>query len=279
MSDGFIVKPLRCGHCGNELPVMGQFVTFQCPTCFRYWILTLNGLEPVTVFEAVPPQEAEKGMIPLPFWVTEIDCDRLRGSTNSVMELFMEKAQAIMTMKLDNDDFQEDLLADPDLDRGLLKAQMLKETSSVEKIPTSSEINYVIRRIEQADPYHVYVPAFLSRNTYAYLKVGRLLTKCQPRCHIEKSTGLRRTVLCALQADEALELVDFVFFATLPESIRNYGNLLERIHLHHSGRPRLVEFPFERNGAYLKSLVGEFTISCKLVDHIENQQTTYNTTT
>ena len=59
MKDAFTVRPLRCDHCGSELPVMGQFVTFQCQNCFKYWILSPDGLKPIQVYRALPKGDPE----------------------------------------------------------------------------------------------------------------------------------------------------------------------------------------------------------------------------
>lgn len=228
MNDAFTVRPLRCEHCGSELPVMGQFVTFQCPSCLLYWILSPEGLKPVQAYQAEPKREPEGETVYLPFWVIEVDRSDLRNRVTNAISDLHETAKTIAG--------------------------------------TSAEVNYLLRRIESAERYFVYVPSFRSVNTYAYLKVGRLMTKRQPAYRVVKSSGVSRSILCALQADEAVSLMDFVFFATLPGSIQQSGDFIERIHLAPMGNPYLIEFPFERTGSFLTSLVADFQISSRLIE-------------
>ena len=268
MSDGFIVKPLKCGHCGHELPVMGQFVTFRCGTCLKYWVLSADGLKPVTVYRALLPEEAGVDTVYLPFWIIEMDKAAFRRRTEEVMSGLKETAQTILqtTVQAEDDAFEIDRLEQPDLDIGLIKARFVSEAGRTNRLLTSSESSYLSRRIEGDGPYYIFVPSFLSYNTYAYLKVGKLLTRTQPAFRTEKSAGLGKPVLCALQADEAIALIDFIFFATLPDSIQSNGDFLKAIRLDPVGAPYLVEFPFEHRGASLASLIGDFTISSRLVE-------------
>jgi hypothetical protein len=268
MSDGFIVKPLKCGHCGHELPVMGQFVTFKCSTCLKYWVLSTDGLKPINVYRALLPEDAEAEPVYLPFWLIEMDKTAFRNRIEEVTSGLKATAQTILqtTVQAEEDAFEIDRLEQPDLDIGLIKARFVSEAGRTNRLLTSSESSYLERRVEGNEPYYIFVPSFLSYNTYAYLKVGKLLTRAQPAFRTEKSAGLGKPVLCALQADEALALIDFIFFATLPDSIQSNGDFLKSISLEAVGAPYLVEFPFEHRGASLMSLIGNFTISSRLVE-------------
>jgi hypothetical protein len=229
MAEALIIRPLRCGHCGGELPVMGQLVTFQCPACLRYWVISHDALAPITVHRAVSESPGESAsnasaLIYLPFWVADVDGAGLRR----------------------------------EIDSGAGTA------------PPTSEIKYLFERLESLGVLRVYIPAFRSLNTYAYLKVGRLLTRIQPSFALERSEGTGHAILCALRAEEAVALMDFIFFATLPGSIQSNGAFLEKIHLRPARPPRLVEFPFRERGASLVSIIGGFWISGKLVEGIES---------
>lgn len=268
MSDGFIVKPLKCNLCGHQLPVMGQFVTFQCATCFSYWVLTQNGLAPITVYRAMDNTEIEEEPMYLPFWVIAVNSTSYRKQMETITSELQKISQTILNTNLQLEEDQLERLAvnNPDLDKGLVKTAIVCEASATKKVPTSSEMNYMLNRIRGTAMYIIYVPAFQSQNTFAYLKVGRLFTKRQPPYKIEKSAGLGHSILCALQAEEAVALMDFIFYATLPDSIQQNGDFLKTIHLEPDSSPRLIEFPFIRRGAGLFSLIGGFTISSRLVD-------------
>jgi hypothetical protein len=269
MNDAFIVKPLKCNHCGAELPVMGQLVTFQCLSCFRLWVLSPEGLKPVTLYRAIPTKEHEEEPFYLPFWMIEADSNKLRDQIVKVVEEIRETARTIAGQELEMEKESElDTLIRENFDEdpSVKLAHFRMHASRVVEAPTSAEVNYLIRRLETAGPFYVYVPAFQSPNTYAYLKIGRLLTKRQPRFKAEKSGGAGRSVLCALQAEEALALMDFVFFATLPEAIRESGDFLQRIRLKPAKQPILIELPFLRCVHSFECLVADFHISGKLVE-------------
>jgi hypothetical protein len=268
MKEAFRVMPLTCDHCGRPLPVMGHYVTFQCRTCFRYWVLTADGLRPITVFRALPPAEIQGEPTVLPFWVIGIDCRDLRAQMERVLGGLRESTRTIATAEIDmeEEEFEGFFTAGSESTTVMKRARFLSEASRTKNVPSAAEIQHLLGRIESAGTFLVYVPAFLSTNTYAYLKVGRLFTRRQPGYRIEKSSGLGRPVLCALQADEAVSLVDYVFFATLPTAIQENGDFLEHIHLTASGGPRLIEFPFERSGSSLVSCIGGFHISARLIE-------------
>jgi hypothetical protein len=250
MTDTLCIRPLRCDHCGCELPVMGQLVTFQCPGCFRYWVLAGDGLEPIAVFRAAPPEggpAADAGPdaaapVYLPFWIAEIDPSAVKRQIETAVEELQGATQAMLGTGFEGD--------------------------CAPRMPASSEIAYLSGRLGSMGSLRIFVPAFKSLNTYAYLKVGRLFTRIQPAYTLERSDGAGRPVLCALRAEEAVPLVDFIFFATLPESIQTNGDLLERIRLAPERPPRLVEFPFRTRGASLVSIIGGFWISGRLVEGV-----------
>ncbi len=269
MNDAFTVRPLRCEHCGSALPVMGQFVTFQCQNCFLYWILSPEGLKPVTAYRADAKREPEHETIYLPFWVIEVDCPDLRKQVTSTVTTLHEKTQTIAGthVELEKETELESLVRENfGYDITMRAVRFVEEASRAVSVPTSAEVNYLLRRIESAGKYYIYVPSFKSINTYAYLKIGRLMTKRQPGYHVHKSSGVSRSILCALQADEAIALMDFVFFATLPESIQQSGDFLERIRLKPAGNPYLIEFPFERAGSSFSCLVADFQVSGRLIE-------------
>jgi hypothetical protein len=248
MTETLCIKPLRCGHCGRELPVMGQLVTFQCPECSRYWVLSNDSIEPITVLRATPADgsayDAEEENIYLPFWVVEIDGKGLKIQIEEAVKELQGAVQAVLRTGYEGED--------------------------VKRIPMASEISHLAARIESLGIFKVYVPAFKSLNTYAYLKVGRLLTRTQPSFGLERSDGAGHPILCALRAEEAIALVDFIFFATLPDSIQSNGCFLEKIFLSPARPPRLVEFPFRERGASLVSIIGGFWISGRLVQGVES---------
>jgi hypothetical protein len=248
MTETLCIKPLRCGHCGQELPVMGQLVTFQCPECARYWVLSNDSIEPISVFRAAPSgasaPEGEGACVHLPFWVVDVDGAGLKNQIEEAVKEIHGAAQAVIRTGYAMDE--------------------------VKKSPAASEIAHLAARIESLGIFKVYVPAFKSLNTYAYLKVGRLLTRTQPSFAIERSDGAGHPILCALRAEEAIALIDFIFFATLPESIQSNGDFLEKIFLSPARPPRLVEFPFRERGASLVSVIGGFWISGRLVQGVES---------
>jgi hypothetical protein len=251
MIQALCIKPLRCDHCGRELPVMGQLVTFQCPGCFRYWVLSRDALEPINVFRAVPEGARESGagsgavdLVHLPFWVAEIDGTGLKGQIEDAVKELQDASQAVLRTGF--------------------------EGENAKRLPASSEVRYLSARLESLGSLRVYIPAFKSLNTYAYLKVGRLLTRIQPSFELERSDGAGHPVLCALRSEEATALADFIFFATLPASIQSNGDFLEKIHLAPVRPPRLVEFPFRTRGASLVSIIGGFWISGRLVEGAES---------
>jgi len=259
---------------------MGQLVTFRCPACRNYWVLGEDGLEPIFVYRAVPegaeespsagnPPEGRDELM-LPFWVAEIDGTDLRKRVDQALLDLKDTTRTILTTELVPDEPERlaaaGALRDELPDRGLERARFLGEASGARALPSSSEIGYLMNRLGTAQNPRVYVPAFRSPNTYAYLKVGRLLTRLQPSFGIVRSDGGERPVLCALRVEEAITLIDFIFFATLPDSIQSNGAFLDKIHLAPATPPRLIEFPFRSRGASLVSIIGGFWISGRLVE-------------
>lgn len=222
---------------------MGQLVTFQCPSCFRYWVLSEGSLEPITVHRAFPPGDAPKAgeeTVWLPFWIADLNGSVLRRKIEDAAAGLQEASRAVIGI----------------------------EPACAKRPPAQSEIRHIASRLESLGTLRIFIPAFKSLNTYAYLKVGRLLTRAQPPFTLERSDGAGAPVLCALPAREAAALMDFIFFATLGESLQSNGDFLERIHLEPSGALRLVEFPFRSRGASLVSVIGGFWISGRLVEGV-----------
>jgi len=83
------------------------------------------------------------------------------------------RRQAIINTNIQLEDDQLEQLAgcNPDLDIGLIRTSIVCEASTTKKIPSSSEINYMLNRMRGTAPYFIYIPAFQSQNTFAYLKV------------------------------------------------------------------------------------------------------------
>lgn len=227
---------------------MGQFVTFRCPDCSCSWVLSSDALEPITVYRAVPDNGGAAAGSPaerqiyLPFWVAEIDGAGLKSRIDDAVRELQGTTQAVLETGFNG--------------------------GGVAKLPASSEIAYITGRLESIGELRIFIPAFKSLNTYAYLKVGRLLTKIQPSFGLERSDHAGHAILCALRAEEAVSIMDFIFFATLPDSVQSNGDFLERIRLEPARPPRLVEFPFRERGASLVSIIGGFWISGRLVEGV-----------
>ena len=268
MDGEFTVTHLRCGHCGSELPVMGRYVTFQCETCFKYWIISPEGLEPLQVYRAETPEETGGEILLLPFWVVPLDGGRLRENVEESMTLLREFATTVAGTEFTVESGEFEQFADEitGTDSALNRASLLSEITHTRTVPSGGELDNILRRIEENGAYNIFVPAFQSANTFAYLKIGRLLTRRQPRFSAARHENPGQPVMCVLPPEEAVHLMDFVFIATLPESIQRNGEFLENIHLEPSASPRLVELPFSRKGAALTSIYGNFEISSKLVE-------------
>jgi hypothetical protein len=273
MSGEFIVKHLRCGHCGTELPVMGRYITFQCETCFRYWIITGSGLEPLHVFRIPVPDDTEAEILLLPFWVIPIDSQMLRNKVEKSVTDLQSLAATLSTTEIihETSDFEELANELTGVDVAGRKAELLHGISQARKVPSGSELSYLLDRIESHGRYSIFVPAFQANNTFAYLKIGKLLTRKQPPFRLVRAEDPGRPVMCVLHPEEAVQLMDYIFISTLPESIQESGDFLKDIHLDTASPPRFVELPFEIRGPALYSIVGGFEISGRLVKlpHVE----------
>ena len=117
---------------------MGQLVTFQCPGCFRYWVLSREALEPVTVFRAAPQEAAGEagaaGLIYLPFWVVEVEGAGLKAQIENAVKEIQGASQAVL--------------------------QTGFAGCSATKLPASSETGFLAARLERLGSLMVYVPAF-----------------------------------------------------------------------------------------------------------------------
>ncbi len=263
MSNTLTLKRLVCEHCGAELSGLSDCITFQCETCYRYFIITPEGLKDIAVYTAICEEQYKEQLLQLPFWVIEIDRALLRKEIEESLSELRTHKGTIAKTKLEKDPEDEIDFLSVNLHTGMEKLNII---ASQRLIPGSREIEYLISTIESFKSFFIYIPAFISKNPFAYLKVGKLLTGKQPAFKIEKSTLPGKPVMCALQQDEAVELIDFVFFATLPPSILKCGDFLNPISLKVSGTPRLVLFPFQKRKNSFFSIIGEFSISHRLVD-------------
>jgi hypothetical protein len=271
MKDGLLtVQRLQCGQCGGELPVMGRYVSFQCDTCYRRWVLTDDGLAPLNVYRATPPEDREGKIIYLPFWVLTADVEALRQNVTSVMTSLAEVSQKIATTKIEKDSTQPDWITELGINMmGTSSADanqpaIIDSSNLSKRLPSRAEIEHILGRMESAGRWHIYIPAYWTTNTRAYLKVGKLMTRAQSAFHAERYDSPDKPVMCALGPQDAVRLVDFVFFATLPTSIQTCSSFMEGIHLE-VGKPVLIEFPFLESSSSLESLVGGYHIQPQMI--------------
>ena len=271
MKDGLLtVQRLQCGHCGGELPIMGRYVTFQCSTCFRRCVITDDGLKPLNVYRVSPPEEREGKIVYLPFWVLRADMDALRKNVAGVMAGLTRISQKIATTKIEADTTEPDWVTG--LGMSLMGADpvdartpaVIDSSHMSNRLPSRAELEHILGRMESAERWHVYIPAFWTTNTRAYLKIGRLMTRRQPVFRAKRFDDPEKPVMCALGPEDAVRLVDYIFFATLPESIQTCSSFMNGIHLE-VARPVLIEFPFLESPGSLESLVGEFHIQSQMV--------------
>jgi len=268
MNNDYRIEHLKCGHCGNHLPVMGEFLTFQCERCHKYWIISSNALEPLSPARATLPDDYEGDPVYLPFWVIEIDRDDLRKNIESAIGNIREISSSVVQTKIENESsLIDELINDFTGDNTVMKTtRIVSSVCDGVKAPHSSELEFILRKIEQLEHFNVFVPAFHAVNTYAYIKVGRLLTKRQPAFRASVSENPGRPLMCSMRPEEARILIDYIFISTLPDSILENGDFLEKIHLHASSSPRLVEFPFELQAHSYESLIGSFHIARQLIE-------------
>jgi hypothetical protein len=272
MTDGLLtVQRLQCGHCGGELPVMGRYVTFQCGTCFRRCVLTDEGLLPLRVYRAAPPEDREGTIKYLPFWVLTADVEALRKNIANAMTRLTEVSQAIATTKLEQDTSAPDWVTELGMNMMGVNAEdarrptMIDSSNLSKRLPSRAELEHVLGRMEAAGRWHVYVPAFWTSNTRGYLKIGKMMTRSQPAFRAERFDDPEKPVMCALGPRDAVRLVDYVFFATLPGSIQTCPAFMRELHLE-TGSPVLIEFPFLESPGSLESLVGGFHIQQQMVE-------------
>jgi len=266
------IAPLRCKNCRSELPVRGQFIAFQCPSCRKHWVLGDDDLEPLLV-ERATGISLEGEIVYVPFWVIRIDTGSLVEFFKNELERTKEKVSStVEKLKTPADpgkqvvDYENFLSLNHTEEERVFtrKGELIAQVASGEISISQSELNYFIKTLSNKKNYRVFVPAFLSCNPYAYIKVGRLMTAEQIE-YESKVSNSESTVLCSLRKSSALNLVDFIFISTLPEKLKMAGRLIERLHLKTTGESPLVEFPFSVNGSYLKSIHGGFSISRRLI--------------
>jgi hypothetical protein len=271
MTDSLLtVQRLQCSQCGGELPVMGRYVTFQCGTCFRRFVLTDEGLTPLKVYRASPPEEREGKIVYLPFWVVTADVDALRKNVTSIMTGLTEVSQKIATTKIEQDNTESDWVTELGMNMmGVSSADarqpaVIDSSNMSNRLPSRAELEHILGRMESAGRWHIYIPAFWTTNTRAYLKIGQLMTRKQPVFHAERFDDPKKQVMCALGPQDAVRLVDYIFFATLPGSIQTCSSFMKELHLK-AGSPVLIEFPFLESPGSLESLVGGFHIQPQMV--------------
>lgn len=276
------ILPLRCKNCGAELPVMGQYVTFQCPSCRRHWLLGEDGLQPLEISRAAAPGDyahrhnlpedaSVEGAIYIPFWIIPVDTRPFVEGIRRLMDEIAKSTEELIKRSADvKRDEKEDLFSiNFDYrrreERVFSTSTILADSAAESDLPQTSEVNFLLKKFSDTTRLNIFVPAFLSVNPYAYIKVGRLMTVHQPEFRLVHSNDSMSPILCALTKSVAMDLTDFIFIATLPERIQRAGKLVEAIHLETSGEAVLIEFPFTLEGHYLTSLHGGFSVSRKLV--------------
>ncbi len=271
MTDDLLtVQRLQCSQCGGELPVMGRYVTFQCGTCFRRFVLTDEGLTPLKVYRASPPEEREGKIVYLPFWVVTADVDALRKNVTSIMTGLTEVSQKIATTKIEQDNTESDWVTELGMNMMGVSSADARQPAVIDasnlsnRLPSRAELEHILGRMESAGRWHIYIPAFWTTNTRAYLKIGQLMTRKQPVFHAERFDDPKKQVMCALGPQDAVRLVDYIFFATLPGSIQTCSSFMKELYLK-AGNPVLIEFPFLESRGSLESLVGGFHIQPKMV--------------
>jgi hypothetical protein len=256
------VKRLECPHCGRELSGSGRYITRFCMTCLNHWIITGKGVRKLSIRQAATQGVPE---LHLPFWVFGIDNVKLADDIAGAAGRLREQTGSMAAVRPGDEREQPDYLDTFIRRTGMENLEMLAGVSAHRKTIGSREVDHLIETIREWSDYHIYVPAFISSNPFAYLKAGRLLTSRQPPFELEGAAALRSRVLCSVESREARPLVDFVFLASLPKSILRSGKMLEEISPEPSAPPELVNFPFRRESSSLISMIGGFAISSRLV--------------
>ncbi len=267
MDNNYRIEYLKCGHCGNRLPVMGEYLTFQCETCQKYWIISANGLKSLSVLRAVLPDGYDGEPVFLPFWMIEVDRGEMKKNIQSAIGTLQKKSYEIVTTKVETKlSLVEELINDfAGKDPTIETSRIIGGVNEKINIPNSSELAYMLRKIDELERFNIFVPAFRAVNTYAYIKIGRLLTKRQPSFTLSRSERPGRPVMCSLRPSEAEIMMDYIFIATLPDSMQINWDFLSDIRLSAASPPRLVEFPFEPRLHSYESLIGGFHIAKQLV--------------
>ena len=191
----------------------------------------------------------------------------MKKNIQSALGSIQEKSYKIVTSKVEEKlSFVEELINDFSGDDPVIKTgRMIGAINEKVSIPNSSELIYMLRKIDKLERFNIFVPAFRAVNTYAYIKIGRLMTKRQPSFTLTRSERPGRPVMCSLRPSEAEIMMDYIFIATLPDSMQENWDFLSDIRLRADSPPRLVEFPFELHGHSYKSLIGGFHIAKQLV--------------
>ena len=259
------IKRLVCPHCGRELKGPDPYITRFCSTCLRHWIITGEELSPLAIRRALTDQEAD---LMLPFWISIIDNHRLAADISEAVDELRRQRGMMASVRMEGEQ-GDDFLDQFTRKSGMEKMEMLSAGRVSSKMAGLRQIDNFINEIRGYGSYRVYVPAFISSNPFAYLKAGKMLTARQPSFKMEPSASLRNPVLCSVDSSEASALMDFVFLASLPKAILRYGQLLKDIRVQAAGPPSLVNFPFRAGKGSLISIIGEFSISSRLVQRAE----------
>lgn len=275
MHEPFCIVPCKCPNCGNDLPPMGELVAFRCAECQGCWIIGERALEPIEILRPTSNLEDLSGSqryLWLPFWIADIDACVLARRIEEVAFEIEKKNHGIIEKALAYERSIFDFEAASERTENIhpTAALLASETVLGGRVPTRADIDKIARNLQNPEVLKIFVPAFKSRNTYAYLKVGRLLTRSQPPLVLKRYEGSGEPIYCALTSKEARSLLDFIFFSILGESLQSNRHILESSRLTPTRPLYLVELPFVDRGSYLISLVGGFWISGRLVDRCDS---------
>lgn len=210
---------------------MGEIITFRCAVCGSCWIAGGEGLRRLSVYRASISGETESEPLYLPFWAVPVDTGELARS----------------------------------LEEGMKRLAGGPGVSS----PAASEIRHLAEEIGPGRDLDIYVPCFPSPDPMACLKAGRLMTRARPSFHAERTDFPGPSPACTLLPEEALKVIDYIFYSTLPGHIRRCASLIEGIHLAAASAPVLVEFPFVGGRGSLHSLIGDFHVPGRLLGAVE----------